>query len=258
MCVVQTTPTGASDELRAAVADCGWVLVSSPPQEDLPASTSTVGLTGRGLPELLVVGLERDVAGALLHELATRLLDGEQVFDGEPVPDLVDGSPDPTLDGTVIPDVALPAVALYGDSVRVRQLLWPDAAGLLPGDEGFAHDDLQPLVPGWPEDDETGEGAEEGTGSADWPLALDPHTDVLTSKPAAQDGFPVLMAYREADGGWLFVDGVHDFVEEKAVQECLHDAVERDPALVEVVAALEPGDMAERDAPGTPWRFDQW
>lgn len=266
---VQTTPADAPEELRAAVAEYGWVVVSAPAQDDLPESTSTVGLTGRGLPELLVLGLERDVAGALLHELATRLLDGEIVVDGETVPDLVEGSADPTLDGMIIPDVALPAVAVYGDRVLVRQLLWPDADGLLPGDEGFAHDDLQPLLPGWPvegdadddlDGDVDGDADLEGDpeGDVDWPLALDPHTEVLTSRPAAVDGFPVLMAYREADGGWLFLDGAHDFAEEQAVAECLHDVVERDSGLIDVLAALEPGDMAERDAPGAPWRFDQW
>ena len=247
------------DDLHAAVEEHGWLVVTTSVSDDLPEVTSTVGLTARGLPELAVVGLDAQAGGALLHEVASRLSSGQEIGDGEPVTDLVDGGADPCLDEPVRPQVQLPASDLYGDDVVVRQLVWADGEGRLPGDEGFAHDDLQPLLPGDPV--RAGEEAVEDLDDdlpREWPLPHDPHTPVLTSRPAAEDGLPVLMAYREEDGAWLFVDGVSDFDEAQAVHECLHDALERDLGLIEVAARLQPGDMAERDEPGTPWRYDRW
>lgn len=249
------------DHLHRAVEEHGWLVITAPLGDGLPDATSTVGLTARGLPELAVVGLGHDTGGALLHEVATRLTAGQVLPDGEPVPDLLDGGTDPCLDEPVRPQVLLPAADLYGDAVLVRQLVWADADGRLPGDDGFAHEDLQPLVPGDPvaaQEEEAPALEEDDDLPREWPLSHDPHTPVLTSRPAAVDGRPVLMAYREEDGGWLFVDGVSDFDEASAVQECLHDALERDLGLIAVAAKLQAGDMAQRDAPGTTWRYERW
>ena len=249
------------DDLHRAVEEQGWLVVTAPLADDLPDATTTVGLTARGLPELAVVGLGHEAGGALLHEVATRLTSGQVLGDGEPVPALVEGGADPCLDEPVGPHVLLPAADLDGDDVLVRQLVWADAEGRLPGDDGFAHEDLQPLVPGEPlpvAGEEPAAADDDDDLPREWPLPHDPHTPVLTSRPAAVDGLPVLMAYREDDGGWLFVDGVSDFDEDAAVQECLHDALERDLGLIAVAAKLQPGDMAQRDAPGTDWTYERW
>lgn len=240
------------EDLHRAVEEHGWLVVSGPLGEALPQVTSTVGLTARGLPELAVTGLDGRTGGALLHELAARLADGQVVDDGAPVPDLLSAGADPCLDEPVRPSVKLPAADLYGPAVVVRQLVWADAEGRLPGEPGFAHPDLQPLLPGEPLE------APQDDLPREWPLPHDPHSQVLSSRPVAELGRPVLMAYREADGGWLLLDGMSDFVEDEAVHECLHDALERDLSLVDVARRLEPGDMAERDRPGMPWRYGRW
>jgi hypothetical protein len=238
-------------ELHEAVHEHGWLVVTMPLGEALPEATSTVGLTARGLPELVVVGLPAESAGALLHEVASRLTSGVRVPDGEPVPGLLQDGTDPCLDEPVRPHVALPAADLYGDAVVVRQLVWADVEGRMPGDPGFAHPELQPLVPGDPL------GVADDDLPREWPLQHDPHTEVLCSLPSVR-GEPVLMVCRETDGGWLFLDGASDFVEGEAVQECLHDVLERDLTLLDVAARLEPGDMADRDRPGLPWRWGRW
>ena len=194
-------------DLHRAVEEHGWLVVTAPLGEGLPDATSTVGLTAQGLPELAVVGLGHSVGGALLHEVATRLTSGQVLPDGEPVPGLVDTGADPCLDEPVRPHVLLPAADLYGDDVAVRQLVWADAEGRLPGDEQFAHTEQQPLVPGDPLGAAGDAEATEDDAAAvtdddlprEWPLPHDPHTPVLTSRPA-YEGLPVLMAYREADG----------------------------------------------------------
>lgn len=243
--------TAPVDDLRREVQRHGWLVVTGDLGEGLRAVTTTVGLTARGLPELAVAGLDPETGGALLHELAGRLTAGQVVGDGAPVRELVASGADPCLDEPVRPQVPLPAADLYGAAVVVRQLVWPDAEGRLPGDPGFAHADLQPLLPGAPLDEGTDDGA-----PREWPLPHDPHTEVRSSRGVAEQGLPVLVACREDDGGWLFLDGVSDFVEAHAVTECLHDALERDLSLVDVAARLQPGDEAERDRPGLPWRYE--
>lgn len=236
------------DDLHRAVQEHGWLVVTGPLGRGLPQVTTTVGLTARGLPELAVAGLDAETGGALLHELASRMTSGEVVEDGAPVRDLVAGT-DPCLDEPVRPSVPLPAADLYGTTVVVRQLVWADAHGRLPGDAGFAHPDLQPLLPAEPLD------APDDGLPREWPVSHDPHTGVRTSRAVAEQGLPVLVVCRDDDGSWLFLDGVSDFVEEQAVVECLHDALERDLSLVDVAARLSAGDEADRDRPGLPWRF---
>lgn len=222
-----------AESLRRAVVEHGWVVVSTPAQGSRPAVSSTVGLTGRGLAELVVVGLPEQVGGALVHDVAARLVDGRRLPDGVPLPDLVDGGA-PVL-ATVAGAVAgVPACDVYGDAVRLRQLAWPDEDGRLPWQPGFAHPDLQPALATGPDD---------------------PHTQVLTSRRVAA-GEPALMVVR--DEGLRLLDGTSDFDPDAAVLECLHDALDRDPTLAEALAAVGEGEMAGRDAPGGAWSVEPW
>jgi len=239
------------DALHRAVQEHGWLVVSGSLGDARTRVTTTVGLTARGLPELAVAGLDADTGGALLHELAGRLAGGQLVDDGAPVRDLLASGADPCLDEPVRPALTLPAADLYGEAVVVRQLVWADAEGRLPGDPGFAHADLQPLLAGEPVE------APQDELPREWPLRLDPHTEVRSSRPVAELAWPVLVVCRDDDGGWLFLDGASDYVDRHSVGECLHDALERDLTLIDVAAQLEPGDTAERDRPGLPWRYER-
>jgi len=246
------TTVNGPDDLRRAVAEHGWVLVTEPAGRGRPAVASTVGLTENGTPELVVLGLPEDVGGALLHEVVERHLAGFDDGDGVPLPDLLDGAP-PTLLPVHGPVAGLPACELYGARVRLRQLVWPDDEGRLPWHPGFAHPDLQPLLAEPPPAPVTV--AEAGQ---EWPLPDDPHTAVLTSARVARGDAPVLLVECLDDGELRFLDGVSDFEPSRAVLECLHDALERDRTLVDAVRVLQPGQVAERDELGEPWQVEDW
>jgi hypothetical protein len=245
MCAV----TGTED-LRRAVDEHGWVVVSSPAGGGRPTVSSTVGLTDQSLPELVVLGLPEQVGGALLHELVERELAGFGSPDGVPVPDLLEGGTDPVLIPVVGQVSGVPACEVYGDAVRLRQLAWPDDAGLLPWEPGFAHPDLQPVM---------GEPPHEGAADlGDWPLPDDPHLQVLSSPAVAEGGADVLLVVCTDDGELRFLDGGSDFDPDAAVVECLHDALARDLTLVDAVRPLLQGQVAERDQVGAAWRIGDW
>ncbi|MFP5218882.1 MAG: DUF4262 domain-containing protein [Actinomycetes bacterium] len=231
-------------DLRQALDEHGWLVVDGP-----DGAASTVGLTPRGLPELVVLGLPTDVGGALLHDLAERLLSGdlagEGVGDGEPIDGLLDGRAPVLL--TVDRDLPSPAAEVYG-TARLRQLVWPDADGRMPWDDGFAHPDLQPLLA----DPRAGTVALDPDADP-WPLAEDPHLQVLTSRKVAEQDAPVLVVVRTDTGELHFLDGVSEFSPSRAVVECLHQALERDRSLVAAVRELGDGMAAEREDAQAPW-----
>lgn len=236
-------------DLRRALDEHGWLVVDGP-----DGAASTVGLTTRGLPELVVLGLPAEVGGALLHDLAERLLHGDladvEVADGEPVDGLLDGRPPVLL--TVRQDLPSPAAGVFG-TARLRQLVWPDRDGRMPWDPGFAHADLQPLLAGPP-----AEPVALDPDADPWPLAEDPHLQVLSSRAVAEQGAPVLVVVRTPTGELHFLDGGSDFSPARAVVECLHDTLGRDRSLAEPVRGLADGTAAERDAVGSAWRVETW
>lgn len=68
---------------HATIERYGWALVAvgdSPPTADW---IYTIGLAPRGHPELVIVGHEQAVAGALLNELGERIRDGERFQAGD-------------------------------------------------------------------------------------------------------------------------------------------------------------------------------
>ncbi len=77
------------DRISALAAEHGWACVYVSDSSDEPASFGyTVGLNGKGLPELLFCVEEGDVAMAMLNAIAKRLVEhGPGIPDGfEPFP----------------------------------------------------------------------------------------------------------------------------------------------------------------------------
>ena len=128
--------------------------VAAPHPDSSPGTLTTsfaytVGLFGLGHPELLILGVDRGTALAVLNDLGSRIRDGRDLLPGEllrfpewPHRIVVEELPNP---GEVVfatnrhyqrPDAA---------SVPVYQLTYDDKDGRFPWDEGYSiRPDIQP------------------------------------------------------------------------------------------------------------------
>jgi hypothetical protein len=108
----------------------------------------TVGLFGLAHPELLIFGLDMDMAMHVLNDLGSRVVDDEPLMPGQPlvfeawshrvIPEEV---PNP---GEIVFSANRFYLRPAEFSVPVLQLSYDDEAGRYPWDPGFAHRERQP------------------------------------------------------------------------------------------------------------------
>jgi hypothetical protein len=141
------------DDTRAKIAAHGWTVIGvfPTPEDPGPLFAYTVGLSGKGLPELAIYGLHAQIAHSLLNEVARRMVEsGTALQNGD------------RIEGVLFDDVALVAVAMtdttdlnlvrecYGAVAAAVQVVWPDRAGVLPWEEGSRLTDTDQPVRGRP------------------------------------------------------------------------------------------------------------
>lgn len=85
-----------------------------------------------------------------------------------------------------------------------------------------------------------------------WPFDQTPDTACITTKPAIQDGLPILFAQHfEDDHSWVFTCGTTN-----APGDCMvigmGEAVQHDQSIV-TISDLPPGWSAERNTTDSPW-----
>jgi hypothetical protein len=146
----------AEDFIVHAVSEYGWAveLVEAGEAESEPAFAYTVGLHKTfGAPELIVVGLSRDVMHEILNDLGEQIKAGQPLPVGEPISGIIEGYP------VRLREVRAPesyrahvGYALWfngGYDFALLQVLWPDKQGRFPGDPdaNAAVVALQPLIP---------------------------------------------------------------------------------------------------------------
>ncbi|MFB9682863.1 DUF4262 domain-containing protein [Amycolatopsis plumensis] len=123
--------SGYLDRLRDGVAERGWLVQGVEGAGPYPPWAYTIGLSGCGLPELVVTGLPMLAAGNLLNCMASRVRHGPSLAAGDHTR-LRDG---PLLEVVELtePSVHLVfAVALYGPEIRALQLVHADTRGRFP------------------------------------------------------------------------------------------------------------------------------
>lgn len=140
------------DDLRAQIDRRGCPVQPVTGAAGRASFAYTAGLTGQGLPELVVTGLRADLAVQLLDCVAHYVAHTSTVLPGETMetgPFLLEflrvDRPGERLYG---------AVELYGSGVRAMQLAWVDDRGRWPWERGHrAGRGGQPLLgrrePGW-------------------------------------------------------------------------------------------------------------
>lgn len=136
----------------------GWALDAVPPRADLdppfPRYAYTIGFEDRfGFPEVCVVGLSPVACRGLFDLVADALAGGTDLPIGAAFVGLLDGEQpcallplDPATSVDLFPSLA-EHHELAGeapDAFQMVQLTWPDGAGVLPWEPGFAVE-LAPL-----------------------------------------------------------------------------------------------------------------
>jgi hypothetical protein len=115
----------------------GWAVIGvfSDRGNNVPGFSYTVGLTARGLPELITLGLPSDAAHHILNDAARRLLAGNRFEPGQRLHEIANMPLTVrVVDDTDARRTGYAAFRRYPEGCRFLQLVWPDRAGLFPGD----------------------------------------------------------------------------------------------------------------------------
>lgn len=139
------------DQIRGLIAAHGWAVLSQPREGASPPFSYTVGLAAKDLPELIMVGLEPDIARSALNRAASRLAAGEALRYGQPLLEIIAGMS--VVPRAVPPDVA-ERMMRFTHLLAMKkpwsaiQIVWSDPAGRFPGeaqyDTGWLS--LQPML----------------------------------------------------------------------------------------------------------------
>jgi hypothetical protein len=138
-------PLDPDDRERLALIDRhGWVVMHIfDPEELMPPFSFSVGLShGFAHPEVIVVGLDREVSHVLVNQIGNRVRDGERLADGATRDDLLQGGY--RVEFRAVHPAHHPAylgTALWfnqwfnpGKPLPVLQCVWPDRQRRYPWD----------------------------------------------------------------------------------------------------------------------------
>jgi hypothetical protein len=131
-------------EIRATMLRHGWAVQYV--ESDRVPFAYTVGLTRRGLPELLVTGVPPQRAGRLLNIGAEAAVRGDRLVPGMQI--TLQAGPLVEVVEVEHPDAHMyAAVAIFGSELRALQLVWADGRGRWPWAAGFNDDGVrQPVL----------------------------------------------------------------------------------------------------------------
>lgn len=127
--------------VRDKIGRFGFAVISVFADEDFPTFSYTAGLSEKGLPELVMVGIPAKDAHPILNEAAQRQIDQGVFQAGLRVPELIANFD--CLVGDVanewVSRLCWMAQAMASDAlaVKARQIIWPDMRGRFPGEEDY-------------------------------------------------------------------------------------------------------------------------
>lgn len=135
------------DGVRRKIRDYGFAVQGVFPSEDDPKGEGfcyTVGLSGKQHPELLIRSLGASVSAEILNGLGQRLLAGEVLPVGVPIPGVLDDGYDVILVYAATRDLGVARTLFPG--VTALQVVWPDSEHRFPWNIGY-NGPPQPAVP---------------------------------------------------------------------------------------------------------------
>lgn len=133
--------------LLDALERVGWIGIGVDPNAYDPPGTPRFAYTA-GLertwrhPELIVVGIPWPAAGAVLRGAVERVRRGESYEPGQRYADVVAAGDMVVVEVSHAHRIFTMTYAMWlygGEDFRAVQLVWPDAAGRYPWDEGYDH-----------------------------------------------------------------------------------------------------------------------
>jgi Domain of unknown function (DUF4262) len=124
------------DFMRDLVDAHGWAVQAVERDRIHPPWAYTVGLTARGLPELVVTGMSARRAQDVLNDVAAHVLHVSAVVPGQQ--HALEGGPLIEIVELAEPTAHLfVAVELYGKELRAQQIVHADDRGHWPWDVGY-------------------------------------------------------------------------------------------------------------------------
>lgn len=131
------------DQVLEIIDRHGWAVqvVGSEPERSIPAYAYTIGLAARGMPDLLVFGLDFKTANTILNNAAQKMIAGH--FEQKTGALITEVASLP-LTIQVLEPAQFETFAMgarrhaidAGVEARVLQVILPDVHGLFPSDEG--------------------------------------------------------------------------------------------------------------------------
>lgn len=159
-------PTAEDDSDRKLLADIdriGWHVVGIEEDDEGPPYAFSVGLFHTfEHPEIIIFGLNHEVAANLINNIGEQIRNGVRYIEGEESEHIVEGY---AVAFRHVPKTSYRQLVGYArwfyrsDDFPALQCIWPDPAGRFPWQEGYDHGFLsrQPLLEkvDWSSDDGT-------------------------------------------------------------------------------------------------------
>jgi hypothetical protein len=126
---------------RQLIAEYGWMVQGVMPDDDNPNMFYyTAGLTAHGLPEIVgTLALDYQMATPIMNAVARKFVERGTAFENfSLLHEIIVNAPVMIRNIANTGDVVHLSIAehLYGPRIRAVHLIFPDAAGLFPGEAG--------------------------------------------------------------------------------------------------------------------------
>ena len=130
----------ADESINKLVNEGKWAVMGIFESDDFPTFSYTVGMHHHGLPELMIVGIQADLAQVILNNAAKMMFESDKAFEeGKPIYELANFPTIPVyISQENINELTCSAIRHYHHSnYSVFQMVIPDSNGLFPWQSNF-------------------------------------------------------------------------------------------------------------------------